>query len=212
PNGRDYSLVRRHHPRQEGRARADCRSRQPARSLRGRNREVHSFDPTSEPPFRCEAQDRLGRGHFFWRLPRIASPYGTKPPSAGTRARRRWATEEVSHANFVRRSFHDNDGRHACRERPPECGRGDLSLVRRLFGPRRIWLRELRVYFIAAMPGDTRWQWRLLQSESPLSTLSAAAHTFASHTAVTLIPSVSCRRCSPNAPFARVEMLTADRP
>jgi hypothetical protein len=27
-----------------------------------------------------------------------------------------------------------------------------------------------------------------------------------------LIPSVSCRRCSPNAPFARLEMLTADRP
>jgi hypothetical protein len=27
-----------------------------------------------------------------------------------------------------------------------------------------------------------------------------------------LIPSVSCRRCSPNAPFARLEMLTAQRP
>jgi hypothetical protein len=27
-----------------------------------------------------------------------------------------------------------------------------------------------------------------------------------------LIPSVSCRRCSPNAPFARLEMLTAERP
>jgi hypothetical protein len=27
-----------------------------------------------------------------------------------------------------------------------------------------------------------------------------------------LIPSVSCRRCSPNAPFAKLEMLTADRP
>jgi hypothetical protein len=26
-----------------------------------------------------------------------------------------------------------------------------------------------------------------------------------------LIPSVSCRRCSPNAPFARPEMLTAER-
>jgi hypothetical protein len=26
-----------------------------------------------------------------------------------------------------------------------------------------------------------------------------------------LIPSVSCRRCSPNAPFARLEMLTAER-
>jgi hypothetical protein len=26
------------------------------------------------------------------------------------------------------------------------------------------------------------------------------------------IPSVSCRRCSPNAPFARLEMLTAERP
>ena len=27
-----------------------------------------------------------------------------------------------------------------------------------------------------------------------------------------LIPSISCRRCSPNAPFARLEMLTAERP
>ena len=27
-----------------------------------------------------------------------------------------------------------------------------------------------------------------------------------------LIPSLSCRRCSPNAPFARLEMLTAERP
>jgi hypothetical protein len=27
-----------------------------------------------------------------------------------------------------------------------------------------------------------------------------------------LIPSLSCRRCSPNAPFARFEMLTAERP
>jgi hypothetical protein len=27
-----------------------------------------------------------------------------------------------------------------------------------------------------------------------------------------LIPSVSCRQCSPNAPFARLEMLTAERP
>ena len=27
-----------------------------------------------------------------------------------------------------------------------------------------------------------------------------------------LVPSVSCRRCSPNAPFAKLEMLTADPP
>jgi hypothetical protein len=27
-----------------------------------------------------------------------------------------------------------------------------------------------------------------------------------------LIPSLSCRRCSPNAPFAGLEMLTAERP
>jgi hypothetical protein len=27
-----------------------------------------------------------------------------------------------------------------------------------------------------------------------------------------LIPAVSCRRCSPNAPFAKLEMVTADRP
>jgi len=27
-----------------------------------------------------------------------------------------------------------------------------------------------------------------------------------------LIPSVSCRRCSPHAPFAKLEMLTAERP
>jgi hypothetical protein len=27
-----------------------------------------------------------------------------------------------------------------------------------------------------------------------------------------LIPAVSCRRCSPNAPFAKLETLTADRP
>jgi hypothetical protein len=27
-----------------------------------------------------------------------------------------------------------------------------------------------------------------------------------------LIPSVSCRRCSPNAPFAKLEMLTAEPP
>jgi hypothetical protein len=27
-----------------------------------------------------------------------------------------------------------------------------------------------------------------------------------------LIPSVSCRRCMPHAPFARLEMLTAERP
>ena len=27
-----------------------------------------------------------------------------------------------------------------------------------------------------------------------------------------LIPSLSCRRCSPNAPFATLEMLTAERP
>jgi hypothetical protein len=27
-----------------------------------------------------------------------------------------------------------------------------------------------------------------------------------------LIPSISCRRCSPNAPFAKLEMLTAERP
>ena len=27
-----------------------------------------------------------------------------------------------------------------------------------------------------------------------------------------IIPSVSCRRCSPNSPFARLEMLAAERP
>jgi hypothetical protein len=27
-----------------------------------------------------------------------------------------------------------------------------------------------------------------------------------------LIPSVSCRRCPPNAPFAKLEALTAERP
>jgi hypothetical protein len=27
-----------------------------------------------------------------------------------------------------------------------------------------------------------------------------------------LVPSISCRQCSPNAPFARLEMLTAERP
>jgi hypothetical protein len=27
-----------------------------------------------------------------------------------------------------------------------------------------------------------------------------------------LVPFVSCRRCSPNAPFAKLEMLTADQP
>jgi hypothetical protein len=27
-----------------------------------------------------------------------------------------------------------------------------------------------------------------------------------------LIPSISCRRCSPNAPFAKLEMLTAEQP
>lgn len=27
-----------------------------------------------------------------------------------------------------------------------------------------------------------------------------------------LIPSLSCRRCSPNAPFVRLEMLSAERP
>jgi hypothetical protein len=27
-----------------------------------------------------------------------------------------------------------------------------------------------------------------------------------------IIPSVSCRRCSPNAPFAKLETLTAERP
>jgi hypothetical protein len=27
-----------------------------------------------------------------------------------------------------------------------------------------------------------------------------------------LIPSVSCRRCSPNAPFAKLKMLTVERP
>ena len=27
-----------------------------------------------------------------------------------------------------------------------------------------------------------------------------------------LIPSVSCRRCSPNSPFGKLEMLTAERP
>jgi hypothetical protein len=26
-----------------------------------------------------------------------------------------------------------------------------------------------------------------------------------------LIPSISCRRCSPNAPFAKLEMLTTER-
>jgi hypothetical protein len=27
-----------------------------------------------------------------------------------------------------------------------------------------------------------------------------------------LIPSLSCRKCSPHAPFAKLEMLTAERP
>jgi hypothetical protein len=27
-----------------------------------------------------------------------------------------------------------------------------------------------------------------------------------------LVPSLSCRRCSPNAPFVKLEMLTSDRP
>jgi hypothetical protein len=27
-----------------------------------------------------------------------------------------------------------------------------------------------------------------------------------------LIPSLSCRRCPPHAPFAKLEMLTAERP
>jgi hypothetical protein len=27
-----------------------------------------------------------------------------------------------------------------------------------------------------------------------------------------LIPSLPCRRCSPDAPFAKLEMLTAERP
>ena len=47
---------------------------------------------------------------------------------------------------------------------------------------------------------------------------NAARSTFARSTGTrgaaisSLIPSVSCRRCSPNAPFARLEMLTAERP
>jgi hypothetical protein len=55
------------------------------------------------------------------------------------------------------------------------------------------------VYFIEPMPSDTRWQWRLLQSESALSTLSAAAHTFAAHTAVNLISSAGAVRPTPRS-------------
>ena len=40
--------------------------------------------------------------------------------------------------------------------------------------------------------------------------VAAGAETGASISS--LIPSVSCRRCSPNAPFAKLEMLTAERP
>jgi hypothetical protein len=36
-----------------------------------------------------------------------------------------------------------------------------------------------------------------------------ARHRHPSAAISSLIPSVSCRRCSPNAPFARLEMLTA---
>jgi hypothetical protein len=44
-------------------------------------------------------------------------------PNRRAQERERAATRaagEVSHANFVRRSFHDDDRSHACRERPPE--------------------------------------------------------------------------------------------
>jgi hypothetical protein len=40
--------------------------------------------------------------------------------------------------------------------------------------------------------------------------LSLSAWRFASISS--LIQSVSCRQCSPNAPFARLEMFTAERP
>jgi hypothetical protein len=37
-------------------------------------------------------------------------------------------------------------------------------------------------------------------------------HPGASISSPSLILSLSCRRCSPHAPFAKLEMLTAERP
>jgi len=45
--------------------------------------------------------------------------------------------------------------------------------------------------------------WKLIYLHS-IGTLGASISS--------LIPAVSCRRCSPNAPFARLEILTAERP
>jgi hypothetical protein len=45
--------------------------------------------------------------------------------------------------------------------------------------------------------------WKLIYLHS-IGTLGASISS--------LIPAVSCRRCSPNSPFARLEMLTAERP
>jgi hypothetical protein len=44
---------------------------------------------------------------------------------------------------------------------------------------------------------------------------SVDLHTLDRHPAAaisSLIPSLSCRRCSPHAPFARLEMLTSEQP
>jgi hypothetical protein len=53
----------------------------------------------------------------------------------------------------------------------------------------------------------------LLSSLRPVG-LGRFAHARPSSSASisSLTPSVSCRRCSPNAPFARLETLTVERP
>jgi hypothetical protein len=118
--------------------------------------------------------------------------------------------QEVSRANFVRRSVYSCDRCHACCECRIKRRHGNLSVVCALLRPQRRY--ELRVHLVAAMPIDRFRQRLQLRSEPMVSTLPATADLFPTHNAVNVTLSVSCRRYSPNAPFARIEALTAVRP
>jgi hypothetical protein len=47
-----------------------------------------------------------------------------------------------------------------------------------------------------------------LRSERKMEKAASKAHRLGASIS-SLIPAVSCRRCSPNAPFAKLKMLTA---
>jgi hypothetical protein len=80
----------------------------------------------------------------------------------------------------------------------PSTGDIELTFAARQAGGRALWFYPTIGAAIAA---------GLRGCFSPARRAGSSARS----TCVSLILSISCRQCSPNAPFARLEMLTAER-